>query len=80
MLIKKYNSTLGYYCSHFLRPGYDKRHTECTSLVCGAYNVNEREYIITHSSPLPRRERVVVAAGDLMGNGVDSSHTVSRER
>ena len=53
-LVKKYNSTIGYYASLLISPSSNKDHSVCTSLVCEAFNVrDDKLYPYRHEKPLP---------------------------
>jgi hypothetical protein len=65
-IIKRYNSSMGYYLSHLSRPGLDKDHSKCTSLVCTAYNIEESSYRIQHIESLPCCKSTPVEVKDLV--------------
>ena len=53
-LVKKYNSTIGYYASLLINPSSNKDHSMCTSLVCEAFDVcDDKLYPYRHERPFP---------------------------
>ena len=60
-LVRKYNSTIGYYASLLNNPSSDKDHFVCTSLVCEAFNIRDgKPYPFRHEEPLPCCEFIPV--------------------